>query len=169
LIIGEHGTGKTSLIQLAISGVDSPKGIIYADLPPECNSEGDVATAILEAIGWYADELVDSKKPTTVKETLEFFFRAARRYKSDYNKVPVFILDNANRLAQYQPKVLDLLQDYAKLAVDNGTATMVFVSSEGRVPRRMMKRSAWSRQGDVCLVGDVKRDEALLYLQRSWN
>lgn len=139
--------------------MDSPKGIIYVDLPPECNSEGDVATAILEAIGWYADELVDSKKrnfssslpigfvdanrfaATTVKETLEFFFRAARRYKSDYNKVPVFILDNANRLAQYQPKVLDLLQDYAKLAVDNGTATMVFVSSEGRVPRRMMSKS----------------------------
>lgn len=43
LIIGEHGTGKTSLIQLAISGVDSPQGIIYVDLPPECNSEGDVA------------------------------------------------------------------------------------------------------------------------------
>jgi hypothetical protein len=73
-----------------------------------------------------------------VKEALEFFFRAARRYKSDYNKVPVFILDNANRLAQYQPKVL---QDYAKLAVDDGTATMVFVSSEGRVPRRMMSKS----------------------------
>jgi type IV secretory pathway ATPase VirB11/archaellum biosynthesis ATPase len=33
VIIGEHGTGKTSLIKLAVNGVDEPKDIVYADIP----------------------------------------------------------------------------------------------------------------------------------------
>ena len=52
--------------------------------------------------------------------------------------MPVLIIDNANRLAQKQPKFLDLFQDYAKHAADDGIVTVVFVLSEGRVPRRMM-------------------------------
>jgi hypothetical protein len=55
--------------------------------------------------------------------------------------VPVLIIDNANRLAQKQQGLLDLFQDYAKDAADNGIVTVVFVSSEGRVPRRMMGKS----------------------------
>src|SRR4051812_20366929 len=33
LIIGEQGTGKTSLITLAVNGIDEPKGIVYIDIP----------------------------------------------------------------------------------------------------------------------------------------
>jgi hypothetical protein len=40
-----------------------------------------------------------------------------------------------------QPRLLDLFQDYAKSAADNGLVTTVFISSEGRVPRRMMRKS----------------------------
>jgi len=47
------------------------------------------------------------------------------------------IIDNANRLEK-QLELLEQIQDYAKLAADEGTATVVFVWSEGRVPRRMM-------------------------------
>jgi hypothetical protein len=60
LIIGEHGTGKTSLIHLAINNMSRPKGIDYVDLPPESKSEADIAGAILQAIGWYADPVIDS-------------------------------------------------------------------------------------------------------------
>ena len=52
--------------------------------------------------------------------------------------MPVLIIDNANRLAQKHQVLLDLFQDYAKDTADERTATVVFVSSEGRVPRRMM-------------------------------
>jgi len=55
--------------------------------------------------------------------------------------VPVLIIDNVNRLAQKQPKLLDLLQDYAKDTVDNGTVSVVFVSSDGRIPGRMSGKS----------------------------
>jgi hypothetical protein len=55
--------------------------------------------------------------------------------------MPVLIIDNANRLVQKHQELLDLFQDYAKDAADKGIVTVVFVSSEGRVPHRMMGKS----------------------------
>jgi hypothetical protein len=52
--------------------------------------------------------------------------------------VPVLIIDNANRLAQQHRRLLDLFQDYAKDTADEGTVSVMFVSSESRVPRHMM-------------------------------
>ena len=46
LIIGEHGTGKTSLIQLAVNGLEEPKGIVYVDVPVEDESPVDPAQAM---------------------------------------------------------------------------------------------------------------------------
>jgi hypothetical protein len=51
------------------------------------------------------------------------------------------IIDNADKLAQKQQPLLDQLQDYAKSTADQGIVTIVFISSEGRVPRRMMGKS----------------------------
>ena len=72
------------------------------------------------------------------KEVWEVFLHAADKYQDEYKKIPVLIIDNANRLAEKQLRLLEHVQDYAKRAADEGTATVVFVSSEGRVPRRMM-------------------------------
>ena len=55
--------------------------------------------------------------------------------------MPVLIINNANRLAQKQPRLLDLFQGYAKDTADKGTVSVVFVFSEGRVPSRMMSKS----------------------------
>ena len=33
IIVGEHGTGKTSLIKLAVNGMDEPNGVVYVDIP----------------------------------------------------------------------------------------------------------------------------------------
>jgi hypothetical protein len=54
--------------------------------------------------------------------------------------MPALIIDNANRLAQKNQELLDHFQDYAKDTADNGTISVVFMSSKGRVPRRMMRK-----------------------------
>ena len=72
---------------------------------------------------------------------MQVFSHLAIKYKQEYRKIPVLIIDNANRLAEKQQELLDLFQDYAKNAADKGIVTVVFVSSEGRVPRRMMGKS----------------------------
>jgi len=73
-----------------------------------------------------------------MEEVWQMFCRVAAKYKQEYKKVPVLIIDNANRLAEKQIGLLEKLQDYAKRAIDERIATVVFVSSEGRVPRRMI-------------------------------
>ena len=71
-------------------------------------------------------------------EVLQVLSRHAIKYKQEYGKIPVLIIDNANRLTQKHQELLDLFQDYAKDSADDGIITVVFVSSEGRVSRRMM-------------------------------
>ena len=112
---------------------------------------------------------------------MEYFSRVAVKYKQEHKKVPVLIIDHANRLFQDgQGKILDRFQNYAKRASDQGTVTVVFVSSEDSVPRRMMGKSAmlivlfinyyllikcyrgaWPRSGDIIEIGNVSKEEAL--------
>jgi type II secretory pathway predicted ATPase ExeA len=138
VIIGEHGTGKTSLITLAVNSIDEPKGVVYADMD---DAETDAAQLIQEALGWSPDPLLDSAKPASMHDVLRRFSHLAIKYRQEYGRIPVLIIDNTNKLAQKQEPLLGQLQDYAKNAADKGIATVVFVSSEGRVPRRMMRKS----------------------------
>jgi hypothetical protein len=61
LIIGEHGTGKTSLITLAVDGMDEPKGVIYLDIPRKCDLEVDIIKVMQTTLGWSPDPVIDSK------------------------------------------------------------------------------------------------------------
>ena len=71
---------------------------------------------------------------TSLREVWNLFSSAAARYKKKHGIVPVLIIDNANKIPTTE---LEKIQDYAKNASDQGTATVVFVTSEGIVPRRM--------------------------------
>jgi KaiC/GvpD/RAD55 family RecA-like ATPase len=61
-IIGEHGTGKTSLITLAVNGMDEPKGVVYVDAPRKCDSEVNIVKAIQTSLGWSPDPIIDSNE-----------------------------------------------------------------------------------------------------------
>ena len=74
-------------------------------------------------------------------EMFEVFSRVALKYRQAYKNVPVLVVDNSNRLPK---SLLKQFQDYAKEAADNKIATLVFVTSEGRIPRRMRGTSILS-------------------------
>ena len=63
LVIGEHGTGKTSLIHLTVDSLKEPKGIAYVNIP---NKSGEnltpaiVADAVRDALGWTLDPVIES-------------------------------------------------------------------------------------------------------------
>ncbi|KAI9779927.1 MAG: hypothetical protein M1839_007083 [Geoglossum umbratile] len=166
LVIGEHGTGKTSVVQLAVDSLKKPKGIVYVMIPntDEVNTNPTIVIdAVKKALGWSSDLVLDSRNTSThIFEVLDTFSRVALRYRKAHQAIPVLIIDNANRLPQL---LLAQIQDFAKEASDSGIATVIFVSSEGRIPRRMRERSAWSRVKRVFEIGDVSRDEALQYLR----
>jgi Cdc6-like AAA superfamily ATPase len=77
----------------------------------------------------------------SLQDLLGYLSDFAIKYKQEYKKAPVLIIDNANRLAQTQQELLNLLQDYAKDAADKKRLKVIFVSNEGRVARRMMGKS----------------------------
>src|SRR2546429_531793 len=52
-------------------------------------------------------------------------------------KIPVLIIDNANKMGKND---LEDIQDYAKHACDHGIAAVVLVTTEGHVPRHMMRK-----------------------------
>ena len=60
LIVGEYGTGKTSLVELAVNGLSEPKGVLYVDVPIQNESPSDFADAMLKALGWESDPVIDS-------------------------------------------------------------------------------------------------------------
>jgi KaiC/GvpD/RAD55 family RecA-like ATPase len=183
LIIGEHGTGKTSLITLAVNGMNEPKGVVYVDIPLQCDLEVNVTKAMREALGGSPDKLIDSNEcnccssllvllkanrfvAASLKETLKIFSHFAEKYKQEYKRAPVLIIDNANRLAQKHQRLLDIFQYYAKKATDDDIATVMFVSNEDCVLRRMMRnRSCWLRSGKIIEIGDISKEEALQYLK----
>src|SRR5271163_2294531 len=45
------------------------------------------------------------------KEIWEVFFHTAVKFKHEFKKIPVLIIDNANRLAENQLKLLEQIQD----------------------------------------------------------
>ena len=62
LIVGEHGSGKTSLIQLAISELKMPKGVVYLMIPNTDNINTDpaiVADVMRKAFGWTRNPTID--------------------------------------------------------------------------------------------------------------
>ena len=71
----------------------------------------------------------------------EVFSSVALKYRQAHKAIPVLVVDNANKLPE---PLLGLFQDYAKEAADNNIATIVFVSSEGRILRRMRGTSILS-------------------------
>jgi hypothetical protein len=120
-----------------VNDIDEPKGIVYVD----CGSEVGVTEAMQIALGWSRGQSIDSSEPASLREILPVLSHQAIRYKQEYGRMPVLIIDNANRLAHEHQELLDLFQDYAKNSADKRIITVVFVSSEGRVPGRMMGKS----------------------------
>jgi len=167
LIVGEHGTGKSSLIQLAINELKLPKGIVYLTIPNTDDVDVNpllVVETLRKAFGWTKDE-ADRLGATATLELLEafgVFSDVAKKYQTAFQEIPVLIIDNSNRLPS---TILAQFQDFAKEAADEGIAKLVFVTSEGRVPRAMRERSAWSRKQSVLEIGDVSEKEALYYMK----
>ncbi|PKC07525.1 hypothetical protein RhiirA5_500610 [Rhizophagus irregularis] len=89
------------------------------------------------------------------RRALEAFKNAGTVYKTKHNKLPVIVYDNISGLINTNPKVLDTLQDDAKMDADYREYIAVFVST----------RSAWSRaKHPVIEIGDLSNEESMKYL-----
>ena len=85
-----------------------------------------------------------------MRKILDTFTAAAVEYKKRHGKTPILVVDNASRLADYQPELLDNIQDAAKVASDSRAFKVIFISSEGSVPARMKGRKL-----PLCVIHSV--------------
>jgi RecA-family ATPase len=45
-----------------VNSIDEPKGVVYVDIPLECDTAVKVAEAMQKALGWSPDPVIDFKK-----------------------------------------------------------------------------------------------------------
>ncbi|GES84235.1 P-loop containing nucleoside triphosphate hydrolase protein [Rhizophagus clarus] len=155
-ICGEHGTGKTILIRIAIKEVSH--GIIYVDVPYIVSNFGK---AFGKAINFAFKEDVSldnqfrQKLGSTDNESnslkwvraLKAFQHAAETYKVKYGR-PMGLLYNA----------------------DSRTYIAVFVSSESSIPKIMKNNSSYSRASVRPIeIGDLTKEESMEYLVNKRN
>ncbi|CAB4475655.1 unnamed protein product [Rhizophagus irregularis] len=150
-VCGEPGTGKTTLIKLALKEVG--RGVVYVDVPPFVNDFGETFG---EAINFAFEEDVslnnqlrrklsgtnnESDEPKWVRALITFQL-AAKAYNVKYDIPAVIVYDNVDRL---DPKTIRILQNSAKDNADSQTYIAVFVSSEGSV-LKIMEASTKSKK-----------------------
>ncbi|PKY29590.1 hypothetical protein RhiirB3_446278 [Rhizophagus irregularis] len=167
-VCGEPGTGKTTLIKLALKEVG--RGVVYVDVPPFVNDFGETFG---EAINFAFEEDVslnnqlrrklsdESDEPKWVRALITFQL-AAKAYNVKYDIPAVIVYDNVDRL---DPKTIRILQNSAKDNADSQTYIAVFVSSEGSVLKIMEgNSSSYSRAFGPIEIGDLTKEESIKYL-----
>ncbi|EGG21986.1 hypothetical protein DFA_01872 [Cavenderia fasciculata] len=178
LIVGEHGTGKSTLLIQACHKVR--KGVVYVSVPENVGAFG---REIGKAFNFKYDEHVSLKayfnsilgeafprpsgtSPIELFQRLNVFINeAAAAYTAKHGIPPVLIIDNINWLALRDREMLEVLQDYAKIHADKGDLVIVFVSSDGNGPVILRDRSSFSRcDKSILEIGDIPDEDAIKHL-----
>lgn len=108
------------------------------------------------------------------------FEKYAIDFKKRYGCVPVLIFDNCDSLAKKDKKMLEILQDIAKTAIDDSIWVTVFVGNVGEAPEQMegtpdriinftlrsfsLGRSSITRASSFIEIPDLTEKEAMTYL-----
>lgn len=118
-------------------------------------------------------------KEASWERVLITFEKYAIDFKKRYGSVPVLIIDNCDSLANKDPRMLEILQDTAKRAIDDSTWITVFVASVGNAPEQMeglimirypkrnpffSGRSSITRASSFFLISELTEEEAMTYL-----
>ncbi|CAG8532037.1 11459_t:CDS:2 [Scutellospora calospora] len=182
LISGEHGTGKTTLVQNVILNLQEPKGVIHFECPSDVKEFAKNLSKYLDCqlYPFKLQDIIMQLTTNAIRKEQDGhseysnwnllsmqLLRTANYYMKKYKRPIVLILDQVDRIAKDDPKFLRILQDFAKDCADKGTLVIVFIASEGLVPQIMKSRSAWSRASIPFQVGDISDEEAVKFLQDS--
>ncbi|UJR28116.1 hypothetical protein I4U23_009371 [Adineta vaga] len=179
ILLGEHGVGKSTLIRQAARKVGS--GVVYVDVPPNVEKFGFAfARAIrfnfkdhIRLSTWIESKMFgsppDDGKEASWERVLLTFEKYALAYKKKYGSVPVLIFDSCDSLANKDPKMLEILQDTAKTAIDDSAWITVFITSVGNAPEQMEGRSSITRASSFIEISDLTEDEAMTYLMEKRN
>ncbi|KYQ88844.1 hypothetical protein DLAC_10646 [Tieghemostelium lacteum] len=179
LIVGENGTGKTTALIQACNEVNGAVGgIVYVSVPETVDEFGKLLGDSFNfdfnedaTPKGYVNRFFVPSPPRSYsshgcfRRVKPFIEEAATRYKQQYNRPPVLVIDNINWLALKDSEMLEVLQDFAKNHADKSDLTVVFVSSDGNGPRYLRDRSSFSRcEKPIMEIGDISENDAIAFL-----
>ena len=150
LLEGPHGCGKTELLKRACH--KAGRGVLYVSVPAYAskfheelaktvnfNFNEDVSLwSLLGKATGRPNVPSDVVKGTS--DTLDVIKQAAIEYKHEHGVSVVLVIDNTAELAREALPTFNVLHNWAKEHTDSGTATVVFSSSEGLVPRIIRRK-----------------------------
>jgi hypothetical protein len=183
VVIGEHGTGKSTAVRDAIMELEEPKGVVYFSCPEVLKDFGqDMAAAVgykfvawdfiggwrrrLSGVNGSEDPVPSSDEPLASYRVLRRALKkTARAYKKKHKRPLVLVIDAADRVAKKDPDFFFTLQDFAKDCADEGILRVVFVSSEGVALPMLQSSSAWSRALRPVEIGEISDEDAVKYLE----
>ncbi|RPA90980.1 hypothetical protein L873DRAFT_1820203, partial [Choiromyces venosus 120613-1] len=166
MIVGNHGTGKTTLVRHIGHQLD---GILYVNISPNSVSDKTFAEEFAKAFHWtpatrFWHDMLLSYWGISAGEAADDRAILVKVFEEFHNQAKVFKKNKGRSPVLANPKLLNILQDMAKDAADDGLFITVFVTSEGGAPIQMLGRSASSRLGKVMEIGDMNHDEAIDFL-----
>jgi len=185
LVIGEHGTGKSTAVRRVVREHKGINGAIYVNVPDDIRYFGgvvasavgmpditvDIKSGVIRRVNQETKEVRElplSEEPSATWARASVVIQgAAIKFLHKHNRPAVLIIDSAERLAKKNPAFLANLQDFAKDRTDEGSLRVVFVSSDGSVLEQFLRRSAKSRMWKLLFeVGDISDKEAVEFLKR---
>ncbi|CAI2190537.1 19455_t:CDS:2 [Funneliformis geosporum] len=170
LIVGEHGTGKTTLVRNTILKLEKPKGVAHFECPSDINHFAKKLAKHLNCelytyrfrdviMQWMTNairkEPVDNLKYPSWELLSMRLSNVASYYMRKHKRPIILVLDQVDRIAKQDPIFFGILQDFAKDHADRRSIIIVFIAT----------RSAWSRVTIPFEVGDIPDEQAIKFLQ----
>jgi len=172
LITGEHGTGKTTLVCHCCKKVK--KGVLYVYIPDNPallpRKLGSVLQYDFQSLSfwsqlrrrYFGDD--EREKPSELDVVLGALSKAGEQFRKQHRRPAVLVLDNLTILAKKDTEAFERLVRFAKYEADQKSLVIVFVSSEGHTPRKLLALSESSRLGEIVEIGDLTSDEVKRFL-----
>jgi hypothetical protein len=178
VIIGEHGTGKSTAVRKAVRAVgsDGVNGVAYYHVGDEVGQFVTGLAAVLDTRatvdlqGGASRALSHTTKEKAAPTWMDIeaaLISASAAFKGKHKRPATLVLDNVDVIAKNEPAFMIKLQRFAKAMADDGSLRVVFVSSDGTAPALMKEQSEWSRAEAPTEVGDIDDGAARAYLENA--
>ena len=96
---------------------------------------------------------------------LEVLEKAASRFKAEFGKIPVLIIDGVDLLAKHDEELCLQLITLSKILANTNQLKVILVSSKGSIVPMLEGISATNR-GIMYEIGDIKDEDAIYSLMR---
>lgn len=160
IIIGNTGSGKSTVIRRAVRALPSPKGAVYFSADPHVAA---FSSDLARVVG-YTHPLEGRAGGASWYDLSRALVTAAMRFHTLHGRPAVLILDSIDYIAKRDAAFFGNLQDWAKVCADTGHLRVVFVMSEGITLPLMRSKSAWTRAMRPYEVMDLDDAAAVEYL-----